>query len=180
MATPEEEKLLEYSVQARQFEIGLFWQRSIFFWGFAAAAMVAYSAFTEPEDRFLRFVIACFGFLCSLAWALANRGSKYWQEAWEQKVERAEKAVVGSDLFSVVEPVKKHGLMWRAHRYSVTKLTIALSDMTTLIWLPLGAAASPGLQWEEWDWASIILLGAALAYTIAMFIGARSTVHTSN
>lgn len=33
--------------------------------------------------------------VCSAAWTLLNRGSKYWQENWETKVELNEKKVTG-------------------------------------------------------------------------------------
>lgn len=172
--TSEEEKRLQYAAEVRQFEIGLFWQRSLFFWGFSGAALVAYSAFTQPEDRDLRFMIACFGFLCSLAWTLANRGSKYWQEAWEQKVESAQEAVLGIKLFSDIAPLKKQGIVWSARRYSVTRLTIALSDATTIAWVALGANASPGLAWKAWNYPSVAAFAAALVYAAALVIGGRS------
>ncbi len=36
-------KILEMAVDVRKFEIGLFWQRSLFFWGFIAATFLAYA-----------------------------------------------------------------------------------------------------------------------------------------
>src|ERR1035441_7663249 len=78
-------KILEYAADVRKFEVERFWQRSIFFWGFIAAAFVAYAQSAGKGD--LAFLIACFGLVCSIAWTLQNRGSKYWYEAWEKKVE---------------------------------------------------------------------------------------------
>jgi hypothetical protein len=71
-----------------KFEIDLFWKRSLFFW-FIAAAFVAYATLIKSEtnaDKDLPFIIACFGLVYNFAWTLGNRGSKYWQEAWEQKL----------------------------------------------------------------------------------------------
>jgi hypothetical protein len=81
MPTEMEEKRYDVSLQTRNFEIELFWKRTIFFWGFIAAAFGGYAALRNSESD-LAIVVACFGAVCSLAWALVNRGSKYWQETW--------------------------------------------------------------------------------------------------
>src|ERR1039457_4874632 len=65
-------------------------------------AFVAYAQLFGRGD--LPFFVACFGLVCSVAWALQNRGSKYWQEAWEAKVESVEKTVLGVELFANREP----------------------------------------------------------------------------
>jgi hypothetical protein len=40
----QKEKILELAADTRKFEIERFWHRSLFFWGFITAAMVAYGA----------------------------------------------------------------------------------------------------------------------------------------
>ena len=64
----------------RKFEIDLFWKRSLFFWTFIGAALVAYAALMKEREDELSFAVACFGALCSLAWTLqivaANFGKK--------------------------------------------------------------------------------------------------------
>ena len=81
------EKYFDVAADVRKFEIGLFWQRSLFFWGFIGAAFIAYAALGRKDnsDPLAQLAVACFGFVCSTAWTLQNRGSKYWQEAWETK-----------------------------------------------------------------------------------------------
>jgi hypothetical protein len=135
--SPEQRKeILKYAADVRKFEIDLFWRRSLFFWGFISAAFVAYGVLINEADKDFALAISCFGLVCSVAWTLQNRGSKYWQEAWEQKVETVEKEVLGAPLFSNWEPVKRKGF-WGAAKFSVSKLAIALSDFTVLIWLVL-------------------------------------------
>ena len=104
------EKYFDVAADVRKFEIGLVWQRSLFFWGFIGAAFVAYSDMggTDHADHNGQIVVACFGFVCSFAWTLLNRGSKYWQEAWETKTERKEREVLLDSLFvekSGTEPI---------------------------------------------------------------------------
>src|SRR5262249_38536106 len=100
-ATPDQrEEILKYASEIRKFEIERFLQRSLFFWGFIGASLVAYGATYSHRLDLLPLIIACFGLLCSVAWTLQNRGSKYWQEAWEQKVQTVERDVLGVPLFS--------------------------------------------------------------------------------
>lgn len=135
MTTDEKaEKQLDLSVQTRDIEIELFWKRSLFFWGFIAAAFTGYAALRQANSD-LALVIACFGMVCAFAWALLNRGSKYWQESWETKVERYEVDVTGK-LFAQEEEIQTNKGCWlQARRYSVSKISIALSDYVFVLWL---------------------------------------------
>ncbi len=136
----QKKEILEHATQVRKFEIERFWQRSIFFWGFIGVAFVAYAQLFPKSD--LSFFVACFGLVCSVAWTLQNRGSKYWQEAWELKVKSVEVDVLGTALFTNLEPIERKGV-WGAQTFSVTKLTIALSDFTVLIWIALTVKSFP-------------------------------------
>ena len=49
-------KRYDVSLQTRNFEIDLFWKRALFFWGFIAAAFIAFAAFSgdktaNPKQR---------------------------------------------------------------------------------------------------------------------------------
>lgn len=127
--------LLSYAAETRRFEIERFWQRSLFFWTVLGAAFVGYGVL-EPKARHAQLAVACFGLVAAVAWALQNRGAKYWQEAWEQKTKRYQAAVLQTSLFSHHEPRLPKGLFGAA-RYSVSKLAIMLSDFTVLIWAGL-------------------------------------------
>ena len=109
--TDEEQKLIRFrtAMDARSREIALFWQRAVFFWGFTAAAFVGVATSLEKHSR-LALLLSCFGLVCSVCWSLANRGSKYWYEAWEMKVQREEDSIGGA-LFSKIEPLKRRRLL---------------------------------------------------------------------
>jgi hypothetical protein len=151
----------------------LFWERSLFFWGFIAAAFLAYSEVAKEArpDLDLMLTIAAFGLVCSVAWTLANRGSKYWQEAWEAKLKKYEMEVLGIPLFSEREPLLKN-TWWGAREYSVSRLTIALSDFTVGLWILLGIKALPYIAWGPC--LPILIPTATGLYVLAMFIGGRS------
>ena len=80
-------------------------------------------------------VIASFGFVCSAAWSLANRGSKFWYESWERKLKDAESSVTGP--FYEADD-KAAGMGWLdGRRFSVSRVAIALSDYLAALWLML-------------------------------------------
>jgi hypothetical protein len=129
-------KAYETAVDTRKLEIELFWSRSLFFWGFIASAFVAYATLRRFSSD-ISVVVACFGFVCSIAWSLGNRGGKFWQESWETKVERIEPDVTGP-MFAQPEKVRSDKNCWlRGRRFSVSKLAIALSDYTIILWFSI-------------------------------------------
>ncbi len=128
-------KKYKVALTTRNFEIELFWKRSIFFWGFIASAFLGYAALVKDNPN-LAVVLACFGFVCSVAWSLVNRGSKYWQENWESKVAEIENDVTGN-LFKERSAQQDKGIWLSSRKFSVSKVTIALSDFTCLIWFSL-------------------------------------------
>lgn len=179
------EKYFDVAADVRKFEIGLVWQRSLFFWGFIGAAFVAYADLggKEHSDHTAQIVVACFGFVCSIAWTLLNRGSKYWQEAWETKTERKEQEVLSDILFARDEPVQPKFFALRARRFSVSKLLIALSDFTAIVWLLLLLQLLP---WDFSRWPARVLYAIpfrhsfvaftfTIAYAIYMMIACRSS-----
>jgi len=173
-------KAYETAVETRKLEIKLFWSRSLFFWGFIASAFVAYSALRRYSSD-ISIIIAGFGFVCSVAWSLGNRGGKFWQESWEIKVERIEPSVTG-EMFSQPEEGYSHKNFWlRGRRFSVSKLAIALSDYTIILWFGI-------IVWEiirlfcsrtivafAKPWSIIAFISFSTIYAASLLIAGRST-----
>lgn len=95
---------LKQAYEIRKFEIELYWKRATYFWTFIGAAFVGYAAFfnassnsvpPNPKRDFILVLIACIGFVFSVAWHCVNKGSKFWQENWENHVELLEDKVFG-------------------------------------------------------------------------------------
>jgi hypothetical protein len=122
----------EIAVQTRNFEIDLFWKRSLFFWGFISAAFVAYAGLRKSSPE-IGLIMGCLGTVCSLSWTLVNRGSKYWQESWEQRIGDL-KEDKRANLFADEKPVILKGHWLSARKYSVSKLVISLSDYVFILW----------------------------------------------
>lgn len=169
-------KLHDYTTRILENEIELFWKRSSFFWLFTGSAFVGFGVLWDKADKDLPLAIACFGLICSLSWTLANRGTKYWQYVWEQKLKSVQRAALGRLIyFEGVSRSDPAGPIWGASRYSVTKLAIALSDFSVLIWLTLGVKASPLMQARPWEYVPIVLVLGTILYALAILVGTRSS-----
>ena len=142
---------LEFAERNRQFEIGLYWKRSAYFWTFTALAFAGYGALQthccDLDDReTLSFLLANIGCVASFAWFLANKGSKFWQEQWETHVDVLEDRAIGTvyKKWFVRTPISKSYKLTRLiagynprNKYSVTKINQIGSLYVVFIWIIL-------------------------------------------
>lgn len=179
MAEDDKVKLKKYDVAlaTRNFEIELFWKRSLFFWGFIASAFVGYATLVKDKPA-LAVLISCFGFVCSVAWSLVNRGSKYWQENWESIVADNESEITG-ELFNYRAQQQKKGFWLTSRKFSVSKVTIALSDFTVIIWASLMGyhffKAIPSMVNITPNSVAIIAIVFTVLFTVVMICAGRSS-----
>jgi SAM-dependent methyltransferase len=152
------QKAFDVAHDNRKFEIQLFWQRSLFFWGFVAAALVGYVAALKDSPQ-LAIVFALFGLVCSIVWSQGNRGSKYWQEYWEKKVNFFQHHTTGNIFYDRKPTVPKFLQVFEGRRISVSKLTMALSDFTVLLWGVLCLRSVVGVEkFKSYEDGSPLLL----------------------
>ena len=131
----------------RKFEIELYWKRAGYFWALIAVAFAGYFAILSSKDiqnkYFLSFVVTSIGFVFTFAWFLVNRGSKYWQENWENHLDHMEDTISGplyktilerSELSSLTEKLVTGPL-----NISVSKINQWVSLFVLFIWLSLAA-----------------------------------------
>lgn len=126
-------KAFEVAHENRKLEIQLFWQRSLFFWGFVAASLIAYAQ-TVKDHTHYSIVFALFGLVCSIVWSRGNRGSKYWQEYWEKKVTFFQHFTTGNIFYDRKPATPGFFEVFEGRRASVSKLTMALSDFSIGVW----------------------------------------------
>ena len=130
----------KYIIEHRKFEIENFWKRALFFWGTLAILIVGY--FNFPKDSFFIVFISYLGAIYNIIFCLSLRGSKYWQEHWEN-VATIYETKLGLMLFrwqarnKIMNNNKKDFFLLRPYRFSVSKLTMILSDITMLFWILL-------------------------------------------
>jgi hypothetical protein len=70
-------------VSIRNFEIGLFWQRSNYFLALNSGIALG---FFNLKDGAYAWIFAVMGFLTSVLWLWVCLGGKYWQTRWEQRL----------------------------------------------------------------------------------------------
>ncbi len=132
------EEAIVVALDIRKFEIDLYWKRAAYYWTFIAATFAAYFILhkLEPKEHTLLFVLSCVGFTLSVAWYLANRGSKFWINNWEMHVDYLEDEKIGP-LYKTVassENFKFHKLL-TAYPYSVAKINQVVNLYIAGIWL---------------------------------------------
>lgn len=156
------EKALDIALDTRKFEIGLYWERAKYFWtllGITFGAYIGNFLVLSNKDTlggliqtqklilsaFIPMIISALGIVLSWAWYCVNKGSKYWQENWENHVALLEDDYIGPLFKTLVEKNESDTNEKKTKekttdpvRYSVSKINILVSRFVFLIWLILG------------------------------------------
>ena len=129
----------------RKFEIEMYWKRATYFWALIAVAFAGYFAIlganTLENKFFLSLLISCIGLVFTFGWHLANRGSKYWQENWENHLDLLEDEVTGPLYKTLLERPDKgtlsEMLVTEPLSISVSKINQWISVFVIFIWVSL-------------------------------------------
>jgi hypothetical protein len=171
-------KALDLALDIRKFEIGLYWQRAAYFWALIAAAFAGYFAILGSDKlddkNYLAYIVSCIGIAFTWAWYVVNRGSKYWQENWENHVDMLEDEIVGPLYKTILHRpsnrpfMEKHILGPRA--ISVSKVNLLVSIFTLFIWMALIAHSLPPIRFDAPVSGKHIAIGIiTLIFMIACF-----------
>ena len=145
---PIQREALKQSYEIRKFEIELYWKRAAYFWTFIGAAFVSYGVFygsdtTTGEKDVVLLIISCIGLVFSFAWFLVNKGSKFWQENWENHVDLLEDKVNGPLYKTLLYRPDKGDEGWleawivKPGKFSVSKINQLVSFFVLSIWFVL-------------------------------------------
>lgn len=175
---PKTESALQHALDIRKFEIGLYWQRATYFWTLIAATFAGYFAVLSAEhmrDKYFNaYVLACVGLIFSLAWFLTNRGSKYWQENWENHVDMLEDGITGPLYKTVLHRPEKAGLLSRAIEgpapFSVSQINQWVSLFTLAVWLPLIANVLPEFDLKQQVSVKHAVIGVITTLTVYLML----------
>ena len=132
MTTLDKLEAYKIAIDTRNLEIKLFWQRSLFFAAFTSAIFVGYSG--AGIEAFQKLLLSSLGFLLSFAWLLANRGSKYWYESWETKIEEIEEDY-DLKLFGPWKKPQTKFFLYTSRLYSVSKIAMYVTDLIFIGWV---------------------------------------------
>lgn len=129
----------------RKFEIDMYWKRATYFWALIAVAFAAFFAVSSaqhlsPQDKGLYLsAISSAGFIFTFAWFSVNKGSKYWQENWENHLDLLEDKITGPLYKTKLERPKNDSYLEKLiigpQPYSVSKINQIVAVFTMLIWL---------------------------------------------
>ena len=138
---------LEKALDSRKFEIDLYWKRAAYFWAFIAATFAAYGAIqlsSSADKPDLSVVLSCLGVVFSFGWFCVNKGSKQWQENWENHVYMLEDDFIGplyKTMLERPEPETGRERLWEfitgPGPLSVSKINLVISLFITLLWILL-------------------------------------------
>ena len=150
-------KALEHALDIRKFEIELYWKRATYFWTLIAVTFAGYFAVLSSEKlqdkEYLAYIISCVGLVFTWAWFLVNRGSKYWQENWENHVNMLEDKVTGplykTVLFRPPDEEICEKFFTGPWTISVSKTNQWVSTFTLCIWIALIFHALPELKLQS-------------------------------
>jgi hypothetical protein len=175
-------KALDIVLDIRKFEIELYWKRATYFWTFIGAALTGFIAIQQiksSEATFWSVLIGCLGFVFSVAWYCVNRGSKQWQENWENHVDLLEDSEIGP-LYKVVTGRPKHKkpfwhpmgwwprietLIVGPGPFSVSKINQIVSLFVIFLWIGLVIKVLPPFNLD-----SSIIIEYAVPISLSVFV----------
>ena len=141
------------AIEARRFEIQMYWTRTNYFWTLNAAALAGFFILQSraKPDLFYGFCLACVGCVLSLGWSLASKGSKFWHENWENHVTLLEDVVIGPLHKTLLNRPTSglHGKVWVSQvltgpaGFSVSKINGLFGWFFFAFWIVLAATSIP-------------------------------------
>ena len=130
---------LEFALDIRKFEIGLYWKRATYFWAFIAAIFTGFFALKAGKSSinpYYFLLLGILGYIFSFSWYMVSRASKFWQQNWEMHVDMLEDEFIGSiykivknpDNLSIIRPLDSYAC-------SVTKINQLISIFLSFAWI---------------------------------------------
>jgi len=180
---------IAHALEIRKFEIENYWRRAGYFWALIGAAFAGYFIiFKEPNgNQFVLSTISSVGMVFSFAWYCVNRGSKYWQENWENHVDLLEDDIIGPLYKTVTETVCdgkgkniiRHlkGVLIDPKALSVSKINQIVSLFIFLIWVALVfISLFPAKHTEEIAWGCIVVVSMGVITCIVIPLAAKTNI----
>ena len=176
---------LKLAHEIRQFEIRLYWHRSLFFWGFILTLFASLGLTLKADDqtaliKLASIGIAALGFFTTCAWYFIEKGSKAWQHNWELHIDYLEDSITGQLYKTMLRLGKKDDF------FSVSKITrtviiaFGVSWFLASFFVTLNATSTGKLEcffnfiikpFETHPWLSIAL--PSLIFILARVLACR-------
>ena len=145
---------LKIALDNRKYEIENYWKRATYFWTFIAATLAGFIAVqtssSSPAKTDISVLLCSLGIIFSFGWFCANKGSKYWQENWENHVNLLEDEIIGPLHKVVLHRNNRQNIIDFINQVltgplpvSVSKINHIISLYITIIWIGLLFYALP-------------------------------------
>jgi hypothetical protein len=164
------EKAFEVALKVRELEFNLYWTRLAYGWAFLGVIFAGYMTLHqngEPHKQ-SALIVACLGFVFSVAWYCISRGSASWLRNWEIHTEILEDAVIGPLFKSVMgrETYQWHEF-WLPYPYSPQRINNILALACVATWLYLLIKSLKQVDLADCELA---LLLAAIAVVVGLIL----------
>jgi hypothetical protein len=181
-------KTLSNILEIRKFEIELYWKRASYFWTFIAAAFAGFGAIQTiktdtPQKAMMSVSLSCIGFVFSVGWFCVNRGSKFWQENWENHLDMLEDTELGPLYKTILKrPTAKGFKMVREFingpaPFSVSKINQIISLFVSILWFMLIIYSLPFLHIVDFsNWFYGIMIIFTILSCLAFGVGGRTNL----
>ena len=177
---------LRYALEIRSFEIELYWKRATYFWAFIGATLAGYGAVQAASSipvsskQDLSVALSCLGLVFSFGWFCVNKGSKQWQENWENHVDLLEDEIIGP-LYKIIlmRPKSKNAIKGIRRfvvgpgSYSVSKINQMISLFVTvlwgyILWITLSPLGSMAFKTKKY---AVMISITGLAFVLFLWLG---------
>jgi len=158
-------KAYEIASDNRKFEIENYWKRANYFWLFQVSVFTGYFYSVTADAAKNSYLtdnpviiigITCLGFLTALAWYLSNKGSKQWQNNWEEHVNLLGEGIAG--------PLYKISI--NESSWSVSRINELVSLFSVFVWILLGIKTLLTL----WAGNSLVFIAYFLTISLIFFV----------
>lgn len=178
----------------RKFEIELYWKRATYFWTLIAVAFAGYFSILAseqmPNKYFLALIVSCIGFVFTFAWFLSSRGSKYWQENWENHLDLLEDKVTGPLYKTLLERPSHINILEKfvtgPLSVSVSKINQWVTVFVAFSWISLVfysayKSLSPiGVTKDQWLVLGVHALVVLVAFVVCYMMFGFGKTHKEN
>jgi hypothetical protein len=176
---------IKHALDIRKHEIDLYWKRASYFWTFIGAAFAGYFAIQSSSianKTIFSIILSCLGLVFSFGWFCANKGSKFWQENWENHVDMLEDEVTGPLYKITLSRPKPAGIReWIRNiitgprGFSTSKINQIISLFVTVLWLILIIKSLPFFKFPALiNWGYIFIIVLAFVTCIGIYFWGRT------
>jgi hypothetical protein len=128
-------RALDVAHESRRCEADLYWKLAAYFGAVIGVVFAGYFALERSADPASLYVVACLGFLFSLAWYVVNRAAGAGQRNWESQIGLLEDAVTGPLYKSAVS--RGSGWPFEPRGVSPARINSVLALTVAAVWLLL-------------------------------------------